>query len=75
MADPAIVFDGGQLGVEAAAGEREAARGRPSALSIFVSTYRFGDGVDALANRQVPCDIARASWNRASVGLLTPTST
>ena len=36
--DPAIVFDCRQLGVEAPAGEREAARGRPSTLSSFVST-------------------------------------
>ena len=36
--DPAIVFDGRQLGVEAPAGEREAARGRPSTLPGFVST-------------------------------------
>jgi hypothetical protein len=53
--------------MEAPAGEREAARGRTSTLSTFVSTQRFGDGVDALANRQVPCDIACAKHDGLSV--------
>jgi hypothetical protein len=65
--DSAIVFDGRHFGMEAAAGQREAARGRTSTLSIFVSTQRSGNGIDALANRQVPCDIACAKHDGLGV--------